>query len=184
MGLTGNRDVDMEIILQLEDRELPAVCSVNKYVNEICSSDAFWYRRLINRITKAREDNLSKYKKLIIIDITGERIRQMQHFFGLKTLKELNDLLNMISFNATYQIYYDFPTIDENINNAYDIKELPEYINEETFRYYLRREAIKVQYSRLTGKKIPYPTIHFNLIPKKRQWRQEIYDILRITGIK
>ena len=84
MSLTGVRDVDMNIILQLEDRELPRVCAVNKYVNEICESDAFWYRRLINRITKVRDDNFSKYKKLKIIDVTGDRIREMQKFFGYK----------------------------------------------------------------------------------------------------
>ena len=94
MSLTGVKDVDMEIILQLEDRELPRVCAVNKYVNEICQSDAFWYRRLLNRITKVRDDNLSKYKKLILIDITGERIKEMQRFYGLKNLKDLNSFLN------------------------------------------------------------------------------------------
>ena len=55
MSLIRIRDVDMNIILQLKDSELPAVCSVNKYVNEISESDAFWYRKLLNRITKVRD---------------------------------------------------------------------------------------------------------------------------------
>lgn len=132
MVLTGNRDVDMEIILQLEDRELPAVCAVNKYVNQICESDAFWYRRLLNRITKARDDNLSKYKDLLITDINGEKIREMQRFLGFKTLKELNAFLNELQPNAAYLAYYailasdDYP-FDNYVNNAYNLDktELP-----------------------------------------------------------
>ena len=80
MSLTGIKDLDMNIILQLEDTELPRVCAVNRYVNEICQSDAFWYKRLINRIAKVRDINLSNYKELEIIDVTGERIREMQRF--------------------------------------------------------------------------------------------------------
>lgn len=88
MSLTGLKDVDMEIILQLDDRDLPRVRRVNKYVNEICQSDAFWYKRLINRITKIMKDNFSKYKDLKMIDVCGEKIKEMQEFYGLKNLKE------------------------------------------------------------------------------------------------
>ena len=194
MVLTGNRDVDMEIILQLEDRELPAVCAVNKYVNQICESDAFWYRRLLNRITKARDDNLSKYKDLLITDINGEKIREMQRFLGLKTLKELNAFLNELQPSAIYLAYYsstiDSFGFDEYINKAYNInireREFPKYINREELQYTLRKEALKARYERRHDRKIRYPAIQFNLRPteNKFSWRENQYNILKLVGIR
>ena len=130
MSLTGIKDVDMNIILQLEDSDLPRVCAVNKYVNEICQSDAFWYKRLINRIAKVKDINLSNYKELEIIDINGERIREMQRFFGLKSLKELNIFLNELPPNAAYLAYHGFPFVDQEIEEMYKFNEadLPKYI--------------------------------------------------------
>ena len=191
MVLTGNRDVDMEIILQLEDRELPAVCAVNKYVNQICESDAFWYRRLINRITRAKDDNLSKYKNLLMTDINGEKIREMQRFLGFKTLKELNAFLNELQPSTEYLAYYssaiDSFQVDENINKAYNLpeREFPKYINREELQYTLRKEALEAQYERRHDKKIRYPAIQFNLMPKaNRFWSEAQYDILKLLGIR
>lgn len=191
MVLTGNRDVDMEIILQLEDRELPPVCAVNKYVNQICESDTFWYRRLINRITKARDDNLSKYKDLLLIDINGEKIREMQRFLGFKNLKELNAFLNELQANAAYLAYYTILDLDYSLDNyiekAYNIREIefPKYVNREELQYMLRKEAVKTRYARRSDNKNQYPTIQFNLTPNnKLGWSGDQYNMLKLMGIR
>ena len=186
MSLTGIRDVDMNIILQLEDSDLPRVCAVNKYVNEICESDAFWYRRLINRITKVRDDNLSKYKKLIIIDVTGKRIREMQRFFGLKSLKELNMFLNELPRNAVYLLYYTFPSFDEQIRLIYKEfkeEELPTYINRSELRYEMRRQAAKSHYSLRNNRKINNYTFQFTITPTRKILPQENYDAYQLMGL-
>jgi hypothetical protein len=186
MSLTGVRDVDMEIIMNLTDRELPAVCSVNKYVNDICQSDAFWYKRLIKRIIEAREDNYSKYKKLIMIDVTGERIREMQRFLGLKSLKELNSYLNELPPKAAYLAYHDFPRLDRRIKFAYDLheNELPKYINHDELRYELRRQVLKAWYfPKIDDRLLPYPDILFIKSSQQLDLPQVNYDAYKIMGI-
>ena len=185
MSLTGIKDVDMNIILQLEDRELPWVCAVNKYVNEICESDTFWYRRLINRITKVRDDNLSKYKQLKIIDVTGERIREMQRFFGYKSLKELNMFLNELPPNAVYLLYYDFQSLDDLIKDTYGFnpEKIPPYINSVELQYDLRREVAKSPFLANTGRIIPYARFTFELRPVGKRLKAHIYDAYKTMGI-
>ena len=46
---TKIRDVDLKILQQLNDKELPLVCSVNKYVAELCNDENFWLTRLLNK---------------------------------------------------------------------------------------------------------------------------------------
>lgn len=186
MSLTGVKDVDMEIILQLEDKELPRVCAVNKYVNEICQSDAFWYKRLINRITKIRDINLSNYKELILINVSGERIREMQRFFGLKTLKELNNFLNELPPNAVYLVYYSFPDFDRHIQLIYpefNENELPKYINREELRYEMRRQLVKAHYSLTNDRTINNHTFQFTIIPTRSVLPAEGYDAYKKMGL-
>ena len=187
MSLTGLKDVDMEIILQLEDRELSRVCSVNKYVNEICQSDAFWYRRLINRIAKVRDINLTNYKELIIIDVTGERIREMQRFFGFNSLKELNTFLNELPKNAVYLLYFPFPSFDKHIPLIYpkfNENELPKYINREELRYEMRRQVSKAQYSLTNDRRINSYTFQFTIIPVPKELPVEGYTAYKkIMGL-
>ena len=189
MSLTGIRDVDMNIILQLEDRELPRVCAVNKYVNEICESDAFWYRRLINRITKVRDDNFLKYKQLKIKDVTGERIREMQRFFGLKSLKELNIYLNELPPNAVYLAYHGFPFVDQEIEEMYKFNEadLPKYINRDELRFEMRREVSKVAYFAKYDRTIRDPDFIFNFtlrpVRSISKLGQKFYDAYKTMGI-
>ena len=185
MSLTGVKDVDMEIILQLDDRELPRVCAVNKYVNEICQSDAFWYKRLINRITKVRDDNFSKYKEIKMISVTGEKIREMQRFYGLKSLKELNNFLNELPPNAAYLAYHGFPYIDKQIKDTYksfNEDELPTYINRDELRYEIRRHVVKSNYSPV-GKELDNSTFEFRLVPTRQGLREDHYNAYKIMGI-
>lgn len=44
-GLTGIKDTDMEILLNLSDDDLAAACRTNKEVSKICNDDYFWTLR-------------------------------------------------------------------------------------------------------------------------------------------
>lgn len=47
--LTGDKNLDMMILMQLNDNELGKVCQVNKYVNSLCENDIFWMNRFLKR---------------------------------------------------------------------------------------------------------------------------------------
>ena len=43
----GVSEVDTQTLLQLDDVTLASVCTSNKYFNQLCNNDYFWYQRLI-----------------------------------------------------------------------------------------------------------------------------------------
>ena len=45
--LTGNKDADFLILMELNDRELSMVCQANKYVNTLCQDEMFWLNRIL-----------------------------------------------------------------------------------------------------------------------------------------
>lgn len=60
-GLTGVRDLDLKILQNLDDGELPIVCATNKYVRDLCNDENFWFNRLVTRIYVYK---LSEIKRL------------------------------------------------------------------------------------------------------------------------
>ena len=47
--LTGNKNIDIKILNELEDVDLVKFCQVNKQVNSICNDQVFWMNRVFNR---------------------------------------------------------------------------------------------------------------------------------------
>ena len=120
MSLTGIRDIDIEILLKLNDIELCKVFTLNKYINNLYESNDFWYRRIINRISTTKKYNFSRIKTLHNIEITAERVREMQKYYGIDKLKGFNYFLNKLPENALYQDYFAFDNHDDSINNIYE----------------------------------------------------------------
>ncbi len=60
--LTGNKDVDMKILNELEDIDLVNACRVNKQADEICNNQVFWMNRVFQRFSYVPGDVLRKYK--------------------------------------------------------------------------------------------------------------------------
>jgi hypothetical protein len=143
--LTGDKNLDMEILMQLRDDELGQVCSANRYIREICQSDLFWIKRLIKRLEIAKLN----IKKLIgetnEIEINRENLQKVKDFFGFESFKELNDYFNKFLPNTSYQML--FQVLARN-NTSLDIDkwfiiikdELPIYIDYDKLIQYLRRE--------------------------------------------
>ena len=49
--LTGNKDVDYEILYKLSDYDLGNVCKVNQYSRDLCRNDNFWMNRTSKRFS-------------------------------------------------------------------------------------------------------------------------------------
>jgi len=68
---TGLKDTDLLILMELEDKELFEVCSLNKYLRSLCNNDYFWYNRIVKKygekeIEVAKQKNNSTWKKYYI----------------------------------------------------------------------------------------------------------------------
>ena len=211
MSLTGNKDTDMLILLQLEDHELGPVCQVNSYVRKICNDENFWYRRIVNKITKSYNLNRNLLKSvdknllksvdinlLKSVDINSERIHIMKNFFGFENLKDLNNYLNEFYINSVYLVFLsscEKINADVNIkhlNKVYIFDEnLPKYIDKKELDNYIRREYIKRIYVNGNNKYFDYPKLYFKRempgfikAPSVGKIPDEIYEFLKKLGIK
>ena len=118
---TKIRDVDLKILQQLNDKELPLVCSVNKYVAELCNDENFWLTRLLNKEV-----------------YTLEEIREFKGNFTYKEIYRhlfLNEyeqgMFEAAKRNNVY--YYDI------INVGYDLKSY-----EEIFRFAIKNNSFDI----------------------------------------
>jgi hypothetical protein len=51
-AFTGNKNVDLLILQQLNDRDLGSVCQSNQEIRKLCKDDTFWMNRTLNRFGK------------------------------------------------------------------------------------------------------------------------------------
>jgi F-box-like len=51
--LTGNRDIDVNILVMLDDTSLSKACQVNRYLAELCRDDNLWRRKMEFRFPTA-----------------------------------------------------------------------------------------------------------------------------------
>ena len=180
--LTGIKDIDIKIILYLED--ISNIRMTNKYFQKICESDVLWYQILINKINLVKKDNFSKKKNLQNMEVTGTRIKEMQTYFGLKNLKELDNLLNKIPKNAIYLEYYEFNR-DENINEIYKIKtiKLPKCVNFTELLFELRRSCFVNYYNADINNNNKIPFEEFFGMKINRVLKDEFFEAYKILGI-
>ena len=61
--LTGNRDVDIDILNRLNDKDLVSSCQTNKYAQSVCNDEKLWLRRSIDRFSKyVSVEEMKKFK--------------------------------------------------------------------------------------------------------------------------
>lgn len=161
-GLTGIKDTDILILLQLEDDELGSVCAVNSYVRSLCNDEKFWRLRIINKIKKSMEITLKNYPGLPKGEINGIVIDEMKAYFGFSTLKRLNNYLNQIPIAALYYLYSRFRYIDNFIKPFFEFDEdlLPKYINVKEIMFYLRRQLNINFYENKYGDTVTIPKLY------------------------
>ena len=61
MSFTRIKDVDLEILSKMNDRELGRICSTDIYFRNLCKNENFWRNRTIKRFTKYFGNKLNYY---------------------------------------------------------------------------------------------------------------------------
>lgn len=63
--LTGNKDIDEKILLELDDKDLSHACMTNREAYRICSQQTFWRNRILTKygadILKTKPESQSYY---------------------------------------------------------------------------------------------------------------------------
>lgn len=138
--LTGHKDTDFLILMQLSDRDLGAVCSVNKYAKKVCEDDAFWKNRL--------------FANLIFVKLEKEYLDA--GFESTQFYQVILDIKNFIE-SSKWKDFYIFIMEHDKISMGYNIREAivrfsqdddfhadldntPKWINKEEFLKILKRE--------------------------------------------
>ena len=56
-GMSGIKDVDLKILMEMDDRELLTICnSKNKYFHRICKDELFWQQRYMKRFASIKKE--------------------------------------------------------------------------------------------------------------------------------
>lgn len=147
--LTGNKDVDGLILMNLNDYELSRVCRVNKYVNSICNDDMFWLKRLLAGTLYSEYD-------VPVDKIDLESLRYIKDYLEFKKWKKFYIFLNEcisheIEYNYTLhsvsEIINRFIPKIELLNEFIDLLEFPKWINSKIFiRDMVKRDRFKYFY--------------------------------------
>ena len=128
--LSGDKNVDMLILMNLNDGELAKVCEVNKYIHGICQNRDFWNMR-IRMLLNVSQSELHQLRNYLNLD--G---KELYVYLVTKDIRwEYKDLL--ILFLLKYQ-----NVIDEIVQNAIP-QVLPKYINKQEYIYFLRATIAK-----------------------------------------
>src|SRR5437016_4304514 len=72
--LTGIKDVDLQILQNLEDTDFKKVCEKSDYIAKLCDEESFWLNRLLNKSPLDAE-----YWRKVKGDFTWKEIYQ---FYG------------------------------------------------------------------------------------------------------
>lgn len=154
MSLTGNKQTDVLVLMQLEDHELKSVCEVNKYVKSLCDDDIFWMNRIIERMSKTciRAKQIETFKKMLC-DVLGSEILSMKDYLGFTSYRELNNWLNQFTKGIQFSMYLWISNepkfFADKVHQGYKFidKDIPKYINIDELIFHLRRTFIKEYYS-------------------------------------
>ena len=128
---SGNKDIDMLILMKLDDKNLSVVSTVNKYIHTVCDSDNFLNMRirLLFNITENELHELRSYlgldaKELYIYLVSIDKMKKKYTRLLIQILLRYQDYVNKV--------------IEQTLN-----KTLPKYINREELTYYLRGHIAK-----------------------------------------
>lgn len=81
MSLTGIRDLDLEILRKLDDRELINFCMTEKAASRICAYEPFWMNRLNEKYPNAKK-YFRDYSIMSILSIVAPGSMGLQNLFA------------------------------------------------------------------------------------------------------
>ena len=145
---TGNKDTDFIILSQLSDRDLGAVCSVNRYAKKLCEDENFWRKRLymnpiiVNLMKEFKDAQLpedSFYKLVIDIKQFLEYSSWKEFYFFLFHNEDRYIRETVKDSVRTSIIRYNEKSHSKFLSNI-NMKEGPKWINKDELRKELKRE--------------------------------------------
>jgi len=81
----GNKDVDYQVLLNMDNTSLKAICQTNQYFSFLCQQDDFWKNKIIQDFPFVNINDIVDYKKyykllfnfkkIVITSIRDNRIR-------------------------------------------------------------------------------------------------------------
>lgn len=138
--LTGDKNIDIEIINQLSDRDLSSVCQVNSYVRKLCNDNTLWRKRisLVYKIPPVKMLEIYKYLefenwKEFYLWLTEGLDLSIDSYNNILSLKEYVNILlkgfkNINLIDATLDVVSSVAKFPKWINKVEYIKELKRYI--------------------------------------------------------
>lgn len=84
--LTGYEDLDLKIMMELNDKEIALLCSVNQYTDRLCKTKHFWIAKFNNENLPISDvDNLLKaYQISILVKNTVSDLMASEKHYTLK----------------------------------------------------------------------------------------------------
>lgn len=134
MHLTGIRDLDLEILKKLDDRELGKICLINKYFQGLCKNKDFWRNRTIGKFSKylGNIEKLNRYR---------EKLNLTWKLYYTSLIEYIEDLYK--EYN-NYALRQDLQIIRYLFKNNYDelLIEINDNFDKEKWKEILKRELI------------------------------------------
>jgi hypothetical protein len=182
MGFTGHKDTDILVLMQLDDKELASICSVNKYINSLCDSEQFWLNRILLNLKKSCEyaSKITFFKDINCNEFEGNLV-QVKNYFGYTHYRDLNTYLNKFTKGEQLSIFLfiihaeDEPYFEILLEKLYIIDRniLPDFVNYGKLISYLRRGFVLQFYHLEPGKNyynqdIKFPGLEIKPLKQRR----------------
>lgn len=98
--LTGDKNLDFNILNELTDKDLTIVCQVNSYVRSLCNNNTFWMKRLYG-----------KYK------LNSKDAIEIKNYLSFSTWKDFYLWLNGMFLRINENLFRENPISDTSFIN-------------------------------------------------------------------
>ena len=132
--LTGVKDLDLLILIQLDDQNLVNVCKTNTTINELCNDQNFWLQRIMKMFPYLDLDILNRYK--------NGRSWSQYYIEDLRTINKTNAQYKL--YNGAKNGYLDMVIIavnkgaDVTSDNYYALRNASAYGHLEVVKYLVK----------------------------------------------
>lgn len=137
--LSGNKETNFLILMNLTDNELGKVCQVNKYINSLCNDDIFWMRR-VYFINKYNYNEALKMKQYLEFDTWKEYYLWLDKFKKSYNYEKNEQIeKNPEEYLKLLLLSLKRKHIIDDIMNNYKEMKYPIWINKDEFLKIIKR---------------------------------------------
>jgi hypothetical protein len=159
MSLTGNKDTDFLLLLNIPDVDLPNFSCLNKYSEKLYSDPNFWRRKMMIRFNLYYPDILS-----------------IERYLG--SIKDIYRYFTNKNMDLIIPILKDSKFIDEleSIIRTILPNNLPKWVNSQLFIFELRKKMLIKSMSYIYWNNFYYEDVWLSLSPFKAPYKLKISD--------